>query len=94
MKVAQLLHSPVKWTTGEFARDKRGKATSVHSKDARCFCLAGALLRCSASKEEANEAMARVERYIAFDGIHQTVIEWNDSTTFEEVRRVVKALDL
>lgn len=40
------------WTQSRNARDKDGNSVSVHSPEAVCFCLQGALLRCKVTYEE------------------------------------------
>lgn len=42
IEIKSLIDTPEKWTKGAFARNKNYEVVQASSKDACCFCLAGA----------------------------------------------------
>jgi len=43
VKARELIAEPARWTTGGFARDRRGDSTDWLSPTATCWCAAGAI---------------------------------------------------
>jgi hypothetical protein len=85
---------PTRWTKGVYARDKKGRATELHSHTAHCFCLVGRL-----EKESAKLRANRDDLGAARTRVNQTLqltwkiglTHWNDAPQ-RTVKQVVRAL--
>jgi|ERR1051325_2659829 hypothetical protein len=108
-RVWKLYEDPSKWTQGEFARDKNGKATLVWDREAVCWCLSGAIslvyrrnsmvtLGDSFDREELRVYLKirnELEKLAGTPILKQAILSgFNDSATFEEVRDLCKKLDV
>lgn len=108
MKIYELLEKPESWTQGVSARDKNGKYTATSSKDAVCWCLAGAIMRCygrqfpeEMSTPEA-EIAARVGaidekiRLFVTRTVAKDYVTWNDEPhrKHQDVLNLVRNLDI
>jgi hypothetical protein len=90
MKVRELLSDESKWTQGAVARDKYGmEIESVDSPDACCWCLGGALIKCYGDMDSHFEVVLDniPKRYL-------TISSWNDTHSYEDVKKLVDRLDI
>lgn len=91
MKVKDLLNSRARWTRGKCARDKHGHGVEPLSPRACRWCLIGAIDKCYP------EDNGQIFRKIV-DGISPVTGEclsgWNDRVGFEQVRDLVRRLDV
>ena len=95
MKISELLSSPEKWTQRSYARDALGGTVQTRSKDAVCWCLVGALLKCysgDAAFGDVNASLEAAIRRRQTKGTIPTLASWNDleGRTFAEVRAIVE----
>lgn len=99
MKVKELLSSPDKWTKGATARDTYGLRVFTKDKNAVCWCLVGATIKCycSCTNTAADPNCKVKEIYEKInEKIDTTITIWNDSPerTFEDVKKLVEELDI
>lgn len=92
MKLRELFSSPEKWTKGAMARTFEGRPVHSHHPDAVCWCFMGGKIKCysSLTDEESDAFYARITKRLIVDSI----IEWNDQATFEQVKALVEELDI
>lgn len=71
------------WTQGEMARDANGDAIEPNSKNAVCFCSAGALHAAYQKYDDYNKAYDKLLKIIG----KESILTWNDdpSRTKEQV---------
>ena len=88
--VKALLSSPDKWTQHVYAKMADHKEVDVHSPDADCFCLHGALLRVAPETERRHQAIRQIAILLGF--ATSTILtdmvkihNFNDAHTYEEV---------
>lgn len=97
MKVQDILTDESKWTRGTDARDADGESVDWASPKAVCWCLNGAIQAAYGRGGQAKVAMVRdilkQRKKIKFS---QGIGPWNDSsrTTFKQVQKLIKELDL
>jgi hypothetical protein len=89
MKISELLCDESKWTKGALARDKFGNSIHPHDKNAVCWCLLGATSKCYA-KSGKFKTMFDVLSASLIDSI----ADFNDHSTYEEVINFVKRFDI
>lgn len=103
MKIRQLLSSPKKWTQEYYSYDKDGNRCEPNSKEAVCWCLGGAVLRCYSHKNITQREKIIVKLQKVLNGKLDRVKEhgnpisgWNDfpGRKFEEVKALVDELDI
>ena len=89
MTVRELLTDASKWTQKVPARDAEGMVVSVFDPTATCWCLAGALHYCYSYEE-------RVVLYAAiYEELNiRSIVDWNDSHSFNDVKSLVEKLDI
>ena len=77
-----LLSDKSRWTSGAYARDDRGDSVSCHSRDARRWCVVGAVMRSSGyqSCAPALTALSEFSPWRAKGGKPLSVAGVNDST--------------
>lgn len=97
MKVWQLLNAPEKWCQRVEAMDFKGMPVNALASDAVCWCLGAALEKCyydvlSVSQPKLFRAREKVIGALG----RGSIISWNDEVnrTFEEVRQLVRSLDI
>jgi len=89
--VKALLSSPDKWTQHIYAKMADHKEpVDVHSPDAACFCLHGALLRVAPETERRHQALRQMAILlgVATSTISTDMVKihnFNDAHTYEEV---------
>ena len=91
MKIKQLLATEKNWCKGSFAQDAQGNTVSSHETTATAWCLVGAARQCYPELER-----SFILRQIKEARSMRDVGTWNDAPerTFEEVKRLVEALDV
>ena len=92
MKIKDLLTDASKWTQKALARDKSGNRVVAREESAVQWCLMGAMHKCY---PEANQR--DLIRHKIYGGIRQdSIIDFNDakSTSFENIQKLVKVLDI
>ncbi len=100
----KLLTDPDHWTQGVDARTNEGISCSIFSKNARCFCLSGALYKAALRDDgmitfdpALEHAMNRVRAAISIKGFGANIPFFNDynGRTHAEVIEVLdKAIEL
>jgi hypothetical protein len=90
MKAYELLDSPEKWIKGAFARDKEGNSVPCGDRKACCWDVLGAIKLCYDTEEERNRVFSTILNHIE----ENSVAGWNDKSTYKEVHRVLKRLDV
>jgi hypothetical protein len=71
----ELLAKPEAWTQGAYARDASGRYVSLVSQEASCWCIGGALLKCSRMGGNYDEVLFKLGGIFAGDSISA----WNDA---------------
>lgn len=102
MKVHELLSDETKWTRACGARDATGRQVEPCSSNAVCWCLVGAIEKCFPSAERWRDRrliMERISNRLSVGGAPGThdvldIMSWNDHATFDQVRDLVKELDI
>jgi len=101
MKVKELLADPTSWTQGGFARDIWGCGLPPRDEQAICWCIAGGIEKCYPNFEEKKEARKKILRVIdpEIDPENRilllnTIFDFNDKSTHEEVRKVLEQADV
>ncbi len=99
MKAHELLSTSDKWTTGAYSVDKDDSAFGIYdthiSPEAVKFCTVGALIRCYGYESPAYfDKRNLLENKLFDDTGCNDVTSWNDNSTYEEVHRVLKELDI
>lgn len=95
MTVADLLSDSSKWCQHAAALDASGAATDPSYPSAVQWCLVGAVEKIYSHERYA--ILTRLSDYLlAYTRLSSQIIAWNDSDkrTFEDVRHVIKALDI
>ena len=97
VKIKELLDKPEKWTKGFYAKDSRGKPANVNDADAVCFCLEGALYKCcgyNGYEDKQLKLSNSIEKYT--NGKTNSLVAFNDnqSTTFEDIKKVLELADV
>lgn len=89
MKIKELLAKPENWTKGNFAKDKLGFVVPVNSKEAVCWCLAGAINKCYLNND------FNILTLLNNNDIYH-IPSWNDAPerTHAEVLALVERLDI
>lgn len=92
MKMLELLSDPTKWIQGAFARDADGVNVSSQNKEAVCWCLQGALIRCYVGSLE----YSVVKNKIIKELVLVDFARWNDdpSRTYQDVQTLLQKLDI
>lgn len=95
MKIHELLSDPSKWTKYMYAKDKNGDGIGSRDKEAVCWCLTGAAMKCYLDGQSLDfhcyiEILNKIK--IRIGGDHITT--FNDNSTYEEVYNLVKELDV
>jgi len=98
MKVRDLLIDASKWTTKTSARNAEGEACSPISKDAVCWCLSGAMLKCYPDTYYDHswlEIERRLRNHLKILGEYSLLV-WNDNPkrTFQDIRDLITTLDI
>lgn len=78
-KARDLLAQPGKWSTGAFARNKRGAEVSVYSPEADNFCAIGAI-RYVADQENSRQCATEARKVLSRAIGGRGIMGWNDST--------------
>jgi hypothetical protein len=87
MKIHELLDSPEKWCIGVAARDANGRQTSV--EEGVSFCLLGAAVKCYKS-EGLSDVIDKIGQHVG----NQTIVSFNDTSSYDKVYNLVKELDV
>ena len=77
-----LIDTPEKWTQGELARNSKGRVIDYESKNAVCYCAAGALKR---SAERRAKLLYTAESLLARVANVEFVWQFNDTHSHAEV---------
>jgi hypothetical protein len=99
MKAYELINAPHKWVKRAWAMDAEGRGIDpVYSEtEPVCYCVTGALLKAYSGNAKAQFDQVRLRIRPRLRALRlRTIEEWNDApeTTWEEVYRVLKDLDL
>lgn len=89
MKVRELLSGPEKWCQRVYAKNCNGETVDYMSDSAVQFCLAGAIGRCYGTGTEASHFI----RNRVLDAV-DCITVYNDTTSWECIRRLVEELDI
>ena len=89
MKIKNLLSSRAKWTTGADARTVKGKSCSLDDPKAVRWCLYSALYKCYPIGHRDKIAIL-IRKNID----SHTIIGYNDTHTYKDVRALVNKLDI
>ena len=96
MKIRELWEDQTAWTQHAFARDARGHDVSplgsLHPS-AVSWCLAGVLGRCYPDGKDAQRVWHRLHAAL-FELGESSVVRFNDSRSFREVKDLVDRLDI
>lgn len=94
MKAYELLSSPAKWTKGYFARNNEGRRCGWSSDKASCWCMLGAINR-AYHANGADTKFTIINREVIKRG-YRNIAEFNDAdtTTYEDVIKILKAYDV
>lgn len=84
----ELFSVPERWTKYYFARDVNNERVFFESEAASCFCLAGACKRLKLKDEKIVQICHKVP------GMNIAAFNDNPDTTFEDIQKVIKELDL
>lgn len=87
-KARDLIADQARWTKNVFARDEYGYPCSVDDGCARAYCAIGAIehfARAEARTRDATEWLEAETRLQDAVGDNQSITEFNDSHTHEEV---------
>jgi hypothetical protein len=76
-----LIENPANWTTGNYARDDKGKPTDPSYPNATCFCAIGALVKVNGVDLGFSDMPGLAELRLAADrsGLGRNVTHINDS---------------
>jgi hypothetical protein len=93
--VRGLLSNPARWTTKAIARNSEGFTVNVQSKEATCFCLLGAVYRVYGKSEFPTDIpqLATIYKELSKLG-HDSLTGFNDTTSYEDVIKLVKKLKI
>lgn len=98
MKVKDLLYCPEKWLKKSFAKDENGRTCCSSSEAAACWCLTGAILKCypTDTLEKYNRYCDIIDSVLEYIAPHTTIAVYNDldSTSFEDIRKLVETLNI
>ena len=86
LAAADLLDRPGAWCRGQYARDRRGQATSPYAEDAVSWCATGALMRVSreADVQDCRATRARLDETLFLAGHVPDISFWNDACTIRD----------
>jgi len=87
-----LFADPKRWTAGNFARDFSGKGVSSYDKEAVSFCLIGGLNRIYTDMSARLEALGRIRNEVS-DSLTE-LFSFNDESSYEDIRLLVKKLNI
>lgn len=92
MLPSELLDIPEKWTQQATSRDSMQRVVHPNDPDACCWCIVGAISRCTPIEREHNELIKRVSLSVGC----LSATAWNDDAvrTFDEVRAALIAVGL
>lgn len=101
MKVYELLSDESKWAQYALAKTKEGSTCDPLSREAVCWCLRGAVIKCYGMYNyEEGSSSVRVLEKIATELTRMNVTTWisawqdNKTRTFAEVRDLTLRLDI
>lgn len=95
MKVTDLLCTESMWTVGAEARTRTGEPVHAEDEKAVCWCLIGAISICYPKFEDREQIIRAVIREISARRHEPTWIDqFNDSTTFSEIRELALKLGI
>lgn len=97
MKAHELIADETKWTKGFYALDSMGQRVLAGHKDACCWCMVGAIIKCYPDQGVQNAKLMDVKEYIYGDEYtSRKVHRWNDhdDRKHEDVVYVLKRLDI
>lgn len=89
MKVRELLSDESKWTQFKLARNASGIPVDPKSPKASSFCLSEAIWRCYPDYDLRKNILHKI-----ITKIDCSVVGWNDTHTFAEVKALVDELDI
>ena len=90
MKIKELLSGPEKWCQHTMAVDAAGNPIPALSNNAVAFCLVGAVARCYPNDAECGA----VYQKLYFAAGTTRLVEFNDGSSFKDVRRIVEQADV
>jgi len=93
MKLQELFTDESKWTKEAFARNKNNLKVDVSSPFAVCWCIYGGVMKCYGQDGEDKSFI--LSRILALNNF-VSVIDFNDCelTTFEDIKKIIKELDI
>lgn len=99
MKAHELLSDATKWTKKTYARDEDGVDIDVQDPKACSFCIIGAIQKCYGGFEIVVRLVERVTEKVKEQNKEfksDYIVDWNDGedTTFEDIHKVLKELDI
>ena len=86
MKIRELLSDESKWCRGSLSLDKEGNKIDPIDSQACCWCLYGACMKCYDFYNNI------IEKILIKIGCY--IDDWNDKSTFQEVKNLVEELDI
>lgn len=91
MKVKELLSDKSKWTKNTYAKDKSNQPVPPRSRNAVCWCLIGAILKCYRNETKRSEITLKISNKTG-----KLLSAFNDhkNTTFKTIKRLVNELDI
>jgi hypothetical protein len=96
VKIREVLSDKSKWCQGNAALTPEGKSVEPSDPKASKWCFFGAALKCYGKHDQLvwNDTLDKIHDYIRKHYNGTSMIVFNDSHTYEEVKAISETLDV
>ena len=92
-KLIELLSDKKRWTQGANARDANEFEVAPSSKLATCWCLAGAISKCTRNTGDFDSLVHLLNCEVSAKTNFHSIITFNDHSTHDQVLNLLKGID-